>query len=53
MNGGGIILQMLGGALADVNWQLVFWGHAFGLIGLFMAFFLPEPDAPRSRSGSR
>ena len=46
MNGGGIILQMLGGALADVNWQLVFWGHAFGLIGLFMAFFLPEPDAP-------
>ena len=29
-----------------MNWQLVFWGHAFGLIGLFMAFFLPEPDAP-------
>ena len=46
MNGGGIILQMLGGALADINWQLVFWGHAFGLIGLIMAFFLPEPDAP-------
>ncbi len=46
MNGGGIILQMLGGALADMNWQLVFWGHAFGLIGLLMAFFLPEPDAP-------
>ena len=46
MNGGGIILQMLGGALADVNWQLVFWGHAFGLIGLVMAFFLPEPDVP-------
>ena len=45
MNGGGIILQMLGGALADMNWQLVFWGHAFGLIGLLMAFFLPEPDA--------
>lgn len=46
MNGGGIILQMLGGALAEMNWQLVFWGHAFGLIGLVMAFFLPEPDAP-------
>lgn len=46
MNGGGIILQMLGGALADMNWQLVFWGHAFGLVGLLMAFFLPEPDAP-------
>ena len=25
MNGGGIILQMLGGALAEMNWQLVFW----------------------------
>ena len=46
MNGGGIILQMLGGALAEMNWQLVFWGHAFGLIGLVMAFFLPELDAP-------
>lgn len=46
MNGGGIILQMLGGTLAEMNWQLVFWGHAFGLIGLVMAFFLPEPDAP-------
>lgn len=46
MNAGGIILQMLGGALADMNWQLVFWGHAFGLVGLIMAFFLPEPNAP-------
>lgn len=46
MNGGGIILQMLGGALADMNWQLVFWGHAFGLVGFVMAFFLPEPETP-------
>lgn len=43
-NGGGIIMQMLGGALAVISWQYVFWGHAFGLIGLAMAFFLPEPE---------
>lgn len=53
MNGGGIVLQMLGGALAEINWQLVFWGHAFGLVGLVMAFFLPEPDAPEAPAGDQ
>ena len=46
MNAGGIILQMLGGALAEISWQMVFWGHAFCLVGLVMALFLPEPDMP-------
>lgn len=46
MNAGGIVLQMVGGALAEINWQLVFFGHAFCLLGLIMAFFLPEPEAP-------
>lgn len=44
MNAGGIILQMLGGALADIGWNYTFYGHAFCLIGLVMAFFLPEPE---------
>ncbi|MDO5410511.1 MAG: MFS transporter [Lachnospiraceae bacterium] len=44
MNAGGIILQMLGGALAEKGWNITFYGHAFCLIGLFMAFFLPEPE---------
>lgn len=61
MNAGGIILQMLGGSLAsipEVGWKYVFFGHAFGALGLIMAFFLPEPelapapaaaDAPKSK----
>lgn len=44
MNAGGIILQMLGGSLAEVGWNYTFYGHAFCLIGLIMAFFLPEPE---------
>jgi len=44
MNAGGIILQMLGGTLAEINWNYVFYGHAFCLLGLVMAFFLPEPE---------
>lgn len=44
MNAGGIFLQMLGGALAGISWQITFWGHAFSLIALVLAFFLPEPN---------
>ncbi|MDD7388783.1 MAG: MFS transporter [Lachnospiraceae bacterium] len=47
MNAGGIVYQMLGGALAEISWQAVFYGHLFGLVGLIMAFFIPEPDAPQ------
>jgi len=43
MNAGGIILQMLGGSLAEVGWNYTFYAHAFCLIGLVMALFLPEP----------
>lgn len=48
MNAGGIFLQMLGGVLAEVNWQYVFYGHAFCLIAFVMAFFLPEPEVETS-----
>lgn len=44
MNAGGIILQMLGGSLAEIGWNYTFYGHAFCLVGLVMAFFLPEPE---------
>lgn len=44
MNAGGIVYQMLGGQLAGMGWQAVFYGHLFGAIGLIMAFFIPEPE---------
>ena len=47
MNAGGIVYQMLGGALAGISWQAVFYGHLFGAVGLIMAFFIPEPDVPQ------
>lgn len=44
MNAGGIILQMLGGSLAEKGWNYTFYGHLFCLVGLVMAIFLPEPE---------
>lgn len=46
MNAGGIIMQLLGGSLAEIGWNYTFFGHAFSLIGLIMAIFLPEPEVP-------
>lgn len=43
MNFGGIVCQMLGGALAGVDWKMTFWGHGFIIISFIMAFFIPEP----------
>ena len=44
MNGGGIILQMLGGALADIGWKTTFFGHLLGVISIVCLIFLPEPE---------
>lgn len=53
MNGGGIVLQMLGGMLAGKSWQLTFWGHLFMVVALIMALFLPElPKAPEPAQGA-
>lgn len=55
MNAGGIVLQMLGGSLAsipEVGWKYVFYGHAFCLVGLVMAFFLPEPEVPAAAAAA-
>jgi MFS family permease len=41
---GGIVFQMLGGALAAISWQHTFFSYAFGIvIFLFVFFYLPEP----------
>ena len=44
-NTGGVILQVVGGALAAISWTLCFWTHAVALLPLFFVlFFLPEPE---------
>jgi predicted MFS family arabinose efflux permease len=51
MNGGGIVFQLLGGFLAENGgWQMTFWGHAFGLVSLILAFFIPEPPKAEAPS---
>ena len=54
MNAGGIVCQMLGGALAGIDWKLTFWGHGFLIIAVIMSFFIPEPpkmEAPAPEEG--
>ena len=46
LNVGGIILQTLGGMLADISWQTTFLAHAVSVLSLVCAFLLPEPKAP-------
>lgn len=43
LNLGGIILQTLGGLLADIDWQLTFLAHSVAVLSLVCAFLLPEP----------
>ncbi|MGI6216720.1 MAG: MFS transporter [Coriobacteriales bacterium] len=52
MNGGGIVLQTLGGILGgmDPTGQLVFWAHLFGIIAVVFAFLLPNPEIPATDS---
>ena len=45
LNVGGIILQTLGGALADISWEVTFLAHLVAILSLICAFFLPEPRA--------
>ncbi len=45
MNLGGMVFQLLGGALADVSWNLAFWGHGLYAVALVMSLFLREPPA--------
>ncbi|SFB01914.1 Major Facilitator Superfamily protein [Acetitomaculum ruminis DSM 5522] len=52
MNFGGIIFQQLGGFFAGISWNATFWGHAFGLVGFVMAFFIPEPELPAEDSSA-
>jgi MFS family permease len=44
MNIGGIVLQLLGGVFAGIQWNYSFLPHALGLVTfLITLFFLPEP----------
>lgn len=44
MNLGGIILQMLGGTLAGLQWNYSFYSHALGIVSfILILLFLPEP----------
>lgn len=42
MNAGGIVLQMLGGVLADISAQSTYYAHFFYIAALVLAFFIPE-----------
>lgn len=43
--GGSMVMQYIGGFLADVKWNYVFLTHAVAIIALILVmFFLPEPD---------
>ena len=53
LNLGAIILQTLGGFLAEIDYRLVFLGHLFVLIAIVMAFFLPEPRYEETQTGKK
>ncbi|HHX77192.1 MAG TPA: MFS transporter, partial [Firmicutes bacterium] len=45
LNAGGIVLQLLGGFLAAINWRYTFLSHLFGLISLVIVYILlKEPE---------
>ncbi|WP_019850470.1 MFS transporter [Desulfitobacterium sp. PCE1] len=53
MNIGGIVLQLLGGVFASIQWNYSFLAHAFGLITfLITLFFLPEPKKHELPAGT-
>lgn len=43
MKAGGIILQLLGGVLADMGWHMTFYVYLLYIGSLVMALFIPEP----------
>ncbi|SHH96513.1 MFS transporter [Desulfosporosinus lacus] len=53
MNIGGIVLQLLGGVLASVNWNYSFLAHALGIITFFIVLiYLPEPQKAETPLGT-
>lgn len=53
MNIGGIAFQMLSGVLADISWQLSFFGHIFFVIAFVMSFFLPKEELQKIQQGEQ
>lgn len=45
MNVGGIVMQLLCGAMASISWEYAFYPHLLGILSLVaVIFFLPEPE---------
>ena len=45
MKAGGIVMQFIGGFLADLSWQATFLVYFLYIGSLAMAFFIPEPES--------
>lgn len=52
MNAGGIVLQMLGGCLAEIGWRYVFLGYLPYVIALVASLFIRSVPVPEKESGS-
>lgn len=53
LNLGGIVLQSVGGFLADVGWQTTFYGYLLFIVALAMSFMIPDvrSDGPMGWRG--
>ncbi len=52
MKAGGIVLQMLGGVLAEQGWQMTFYAYLLYIASLVLAFFIPEPRRSTAKVGA-
>ena len=41
--GGTMVLQLVGGFLADIQWNFIFFTHFLGVIAVVLMIFVPEP----------
>lgn len=44
MSLGGIVFQLLGGILADMDWQMTFLAHAFFIVSAILCLFIPKDE---------
>lgn len=53
LNAGGIILQFLGGLLADMDWHATFYAYALFAVAVVMSFFIPEAETADGGTGEK
>lgn len=53
LNVGGIVLQSVGGFLADIGWQTTFYGYLLFIVALAFSFLIPDVPGPEGGSGIR